>query len=296
MSRPLDKLAPETRAMIYKYVLSFDTPLKHITKMQPFVKKLTGSEVESGPPHITGSDTEAITELQRVNTSILTASKPVYVEAVAVFYKLNTIHFDAQMCTFESLVSPRATDLSLVTQVVVKIDDSVGPEIGVRLGSAMAMSTATIPAIVPNLRTCSAYISVDTEPYPSMILAILGSSLRHVDSFSKVYFNGVGSVHVVLKDSPCVELVLQSRCTIDRWASPGPIPTGGLTLTNVSATSLYQASRGDPQNVYMQHAKYVFNIFKYLLGPLGTEKLDLDGYDFWTCVDAGLCMSQHLER
>ena len=43
----LDKLPPELRAKIYEYALYFDdVPLRHITQLQPFVKKLTGSDGE----------------------------------------------------------------------------------------------------------------------------------------------------------------------------------------------------------------------------------------------------------
>ena len=38
----LNKLPPEVRERIYEYVLYFDdVPLRHITQLQPFVKKLT---------------------------------------------------------------------------------------------------------------------------------------------------------------------------------------------------------------------------------------------------------------
>lgn len=43
----LNKLPPELRAKIYEYVLDFDdVPLRHITQLQPFVKKLTGVDGE----------------------------------------------------------------------------------------------------------------------------------------------------------------------------------------------------------------------------------------------------------
>jgi hypothetical protein len=46
MSCPLlDKLAPETPILIYEYVSSFGTPVKHATNLQPFLQKLT--EVKS---------------------------------------------------------------------------------------------------------------------------------------------------------------------------------------------------------------------------------------------------------
>jgi len=45
MSCPLlNKLAPETRVLIYEYVLSFGMPVKHATNLKPFLHKLTGSK------------------------------------------------------------------------------------------------------------------------------------------------------------------------------------------------------------------------------------------------------------
>ena len=135
MSCPLDKLAPETRVLIYEYVLAFDTPLKHVTEMRPFVKKLTGVEPTSDS-RITGSEIKTTTDMQCVNTSILTANKLIYTEAIAVLYARNTIVFDAQMCKPEDLVSARATDLSLAKHVIVKMNDSVDPTVSGRIGSA----------------------------------------------------------------------------------------------------------------------------------------------------------------
>jgi hypothetical protein len=153
MSSPLlDKLAPETRILIYEYVLSFDVPIKHTTNMQPFLWKLTGAKShsagdsveednESDWESIDGEDeskirsTEADLEsapaleqseitqsLHHVNTSILTVSKLVYREAIAVFYKTNTVKVDPQLCDYEAFQAPRATDLSLATRIVAEID------------------------------------------------------------------------------------------------------------------------------------------------------------------------------
>jgi hypothetical protein len=176
----LDKLAPETRTLIYEYILSFDTPVKHVTNLKkPFLGKLTGgktnmkisdkhatnskafleeftggksdpedesaeaedeiaeaegesaeaddqsdwksiegeddSDLEStgGEPESSPS-TQATGEpepLHLVNTSILTASKLIYNEAIAVFYKSNIISIDAQFLVYDALESPQTTDL-----------------------------------------------------------------------------------------------------------------------------------------------------------------------------------------
>jgi hypothetical protein len=164
MSCLLEKLAPETRTMVYEYVLSFDKPLKHATKMQPFIEKLTGVKPNSTSGS-TGLETETAMEFRLVNTSLLTVNKLIYLEAVAVFYKHNSFYYDAEMCTFESLVSPCATDLSLAKQIFVKMDDAVDPEVEDKFGEAVNLSLTTIPAIFPMMRTCSVNISADTGPH-----------------------------------------------------------------------------------------------------------------------------------
>lgn len=78
----LDKPAPEPRALVYEYVLSFGISLKHATKMQPFIKKLTGIE--------TATEYHKKDSLRPVNTSILRVSMLIYLEAVPVSYKNNT--------------------------------------------------------------------------------------------------------------------------------------------------------------------------------------------------------------
>jgi hypothetical protein len=141
----LEKLAAETRLRIYEYVLTFDTPVKHANKMRPFVEKLTGARGVSGPKQMQSTILKELTKagskfgvkakavqgsepsdvdgsLQRIDTSILTTCKLVYNEAISVFYTSNTIHFEAQLCRRKDITHSRATDLSLATQMVIKID------------------------------------------------------------------------------------------------------------------------------------------------------------------------------
>ena len=287
MSCLLDKLAPETRTIIYEYVLSFDTPLKHVTKMQPFVKKLTGVEPKSGSGS-TGSMTESMTDLKRVNTSILTASKLIYVEAVAVFYKHNTIHFDPQLGTFGSLVSPGATDLSLARNVVVKLDEALDPEMDVRFGEAMDLSITTIPAIFPKLRTCSVYVDTDTEIMPLTSLIVMYYNLRRSDLCNDVRFDSVGSFHACFTSRPWSKLIMQSRRTIDCWTKTAEIPAATLNFREVSASSLYKGSRADSQNIYGKAARDLFNLYKRLVKLPELEGVMQDGYEYWTSVEACL--------
>ena len=229
MSGLLDKLAPETRTIIYEYVLSFDIPMKHATKMQPFVKKLTGveptSRSQSAKPEL-----RTITQSSRsVNTSILTVSKLIYVESIAVFYARNTIHFDAQMCTFESLTSPHATDLSLATHVIARIDDSTDSRVHMRVGKGLEVSTLTIPAIFPNLRTCNVYVSSDTDRNTLSTLIAVYHTIRGSDMFAKIRFDGVGSVSASFKWRPHVKFLLNRDGPL--IAGQGPLSESLLHLS-----------------------------------------------------------------
>jgi len=298
MACPLDKLAVETRTMIYEYVLSFDTPLKHATKMQPFVKKPTGVEPRSGSGS-TGSETETITDLQRVNTSILTANKLIYIEAIAVFYEHNTILFDAELCARIDVVSARATDLSLAKHVVVKMDDALDPDVDIRVGiasTAFEASTPTVPAIFPNLRTCSVYISADTDPRPGLQLTSMYFSLRRSPLFSAVYFDRVGSVSAVLARQPNFKWIVQSTWTIDRWAKDTePITAGRFDYRTDSASSLYRRSRTGNEilsRLNALKAQLIFNRLRKFLKLPAPKDIDPNCHELWTSVDAYLCVVQ----
>lgn len=288
MACPLDRLAPETRVLIYEYVLAFDTPLKHVTKMQPFVKKLTGVEPKSG----SDSEIETITDLQRVNTSILTANKLIYTEAIAVFYKHNTIRFDAELCASEDIVSPLATDLSLARHIVMEADDALDPEVYARFGKVFDLS---IPAIFPKVRTCSVNVSADTSETPSSFLIGMHRALQRQDMFDRVSFNGIGSVTAVIESTPCIKIVIQSRWTIDRWKKPvTPFSAVASALEDLSASALYKFSRVPSQFDFAQKARGVFNTYKALTHFPEIEDVEQDGWEFWTAVDACLCYFQGL--
>ena len=119
----LEKLAPETRNLIFEYVLTFNTPLKHAGKMQPFIEKLyqssdseTDTESSAGSSHM--EDT-----LQSVGTALLTICRLIFKEAVVIFYETNTLYHDADHCEVAKIFSPQATDLSLATKVTMKITE-----------------------------------------------------------------------------------------------------------------------------------------------------------------------------
>jgi hypothetical protein len=248
MSCLLEKLAPETRTMVYEYVLSFDKPLKHATKMQPFIEKLTGVKPNSTSGS-TGLETETAMEFRLVNTSLLTVNKLIYLEAVAVFCKHNSFYYDAEMCSFESLVSPCATDLSLAKQIFVKMDDAVDPEVEDKFGEAVNLSLTTIPAIFPMMRTCSVNISADTGPHAATILIAIYCNLRRLDKLNNVHFDGVGSFNASTTGVLWLKIIMQSKRAIDSWAKSAEIPATAAAADGVSAGSLYQNSRADSQNI-----------------------------------------------
>jgi hypothetical protein len=274
----LDKLAPETRSKIYEYALSFDTPLKHVTQLQPFIKKLTTVVWEASPSSI-GFEVEAATSttsdgtsssLQRVNTSLLTASKLIYTEAVATFYKHNTIHIDAQeICNSGTIIWPRETDLSLATQIVSKLEPAATFE-DLRRGLCVALTFAVlkIPAIFPNLRTASIHISPDSMPNPEARFFTTATMLRHTEACNPLVFDRVGSLATSIKSQPCITIVMQSRQAMDRWdAHAEDILPNPITFTNVHARTLYRGSRADPQSA---------------CAPVGTRPAR-PCRGFWTC-------------
>jgi hypothetical protein len=316
MSCPLlDKLSPETRVLIYEYVLSFERPVKHATNLQPFLPKLTaksnreipfkhtpnlrsflqevtgaksnsetantGAKNESDWESIDGEDdsgtesTEAELEsspgtkaagepepLSLVNTSILTASKLIYTEAIAVFYKSNIISIDAQFCPYEALESPKTTDLSLATQVVTKVDlskmsqNSKKGEFGPVEFNAVRVAMVAIPAIFPKLRSSKFFMYVDTK-----FLFHLAAMMRTNPVYRDTSFDGVGSVAAFSNSNRKLKIVVQCRETMESWAATPTdnIPPAILHPLLVTAGSLYRASRGHPQGIYAQYARRLFS-------------------------------------
>lgn len=348
MSCPLlEKLAPETRSIIYEYVLSFETPVKHATNLQPFLRKLTaknneeipfkhatnfkaffekltGGKIEPEPESaevenesdgqsIEGEDdsgfesteaepesslgTEAAGEpesLRRVNTSILTASKLIYTEAVAVFYKSNTISIDAQFCAYEALESPKTTDLSLATQVVTKVDlskmsqNSRDGEFGAIEFNAIRIATVAIPSICPNLRSSTFFLYVNRK-----FLLHLAVMMRANPVYSETSFDGVGSIAACSTRNRKLKIVVQCRETMESWAEPtGDISPHVLHPLLVTAGSLYRHSRGDPQGFHAQYARTMFSAASRTGVPEGYGGIDYDSYEFWTVVDNALSAFQ----
>jgi hypothetical protein len=300
----LDKLAPETRALIYEYALSFDTPLKHVTKMQPFVEKLTGLDCETDPSS-TGSEVDAATKstsdganesLQCINTSLLTASKLIYTEAIATFYKQNTIHIDAQqICNSGKIISPPATDLSLAKHVVSKMEtiSLENTDCATELGVALTLAVLHIPNICPTLRTSSVIFSVDSASDPEACLLAAAATLRATGICNAVVFDRVGSLIASFDTHPCLRFAVQSRSQMERWdARALDIVLTPINLWKISARTLYQNSRGDPQNPFTRSARTAYDVFCDCFSPEHCGTDDLDGFEYWSIVDACLASAQ----
>lgn len=99
----VDNLPPEIRVRIYEYALACDIPLHHAAGLRPFIEKLTGQK--SGLSANENTSTAAPTQpLSPVNTCLLVANKLIYKEAVEVFYNVNTIRFDMDLCKLTEIV------------------------------------------------------------------------------------------------------------------------------------------------------------------------------------------------
>lgn len=187
----LEKLAPETRNLIYEYVLTFDTPLKHAQKMKPFINKLyqrSDSETEAAS---SAESTQTEDSLQRVDASILRTCTLVFKETIVIFHENNTIYLDADDCDVASIVSPRATDLSLATQVMMKItsweDDTKSLS---ALDNGLQFVFEWFLAVFHKLRTGEIYIYTDNSGKPGKALFALADQLYRC--FSDIVFEGVG--------------------------------------------------------------------------------------------------------
>jgi hypothetical protein len=371
MSCPLlEKLALETRAIIYEYVLSFETLVKHATNLKPFLEKLTGgntdlkistkhatnsrsflekftkgksdpelenakaedesagaedegaeaedesaeAENESVWESVEGEDdsdlqsagaepesspsTEATGEsvpLRLVNTSILTANKLIYTEAIAVFYKINIISTDAQFLVYEALESPRTTDLSLATQIATKTDltkmaqNSKEGEFGPIEFNAIRVTIVAIPAIFPNLRSSKFFMCMEIK-----FLFHLAATMCAMPIFSETRFDGVGSVTACSSRSRNTKFVVQCKETMESWAAPtDDVPPNTLHPLLVTAGSLYRALRGNPQSIHAQYARNLFSATSPASVPQGYGPIDYDSYEFWTVVDQALSTYQH---
>ncbi|KAM0714270.1 hypothetical protein Q7P37_010057 [Cladosporium fusiforme] len=242
----LNKLSPELRCRIYEYVLAFDTPLHHATKLQPFVKKLTGAdpkatykdagtqtdadsasnieqsvrlpeamEMNVGAESNTDSDSdESASSSQLVNTAILTTSKLVYIEAIPIFYKVNTINIKSHLQGLE-ITPPRATDLSLSKRVIMLA--LIPPNLLDEDSSDKLQFLDFVPGreVFHGLEDLVIHAYTDAVPKPTIALLSMAKVFRRMYPTT---FNGVGSFVVQMR--PGVTLVVEYQAMAELFRQP----------------------------------------------------------------------------
>jgi hypothetical protein len=294
MSCPLlEKVAPETRDLIYGYLLTFDSPLKHLQEMRPFLQKSgqgANSRVESTSKQEPAHTSESI---ERIDVSILTTSKLIYTEAISTFYKSNIITVDAPICKPENISALRGTDLALATQVVTKI--SLNPEYvaaGSRsLAECMCLATHTLPSIFPKLISASVCVYTDAFEMPVTKLFRVADVLRDSAKFDTVRFEGIGSVAAYSTDHPGLKFIAQCKLTIERQEQdeippPPDAGAGGLAdFLTWSTKRLQRESQGLPCGTVTQNVQKLLNSQTWnTVVPPGYGVIDTGSHEFWTVI------------
>lgn len=289
----LKKLAPETRTMIYEYALTFETPLKHVHKMRPFIEK-SGQNTESPESHNSKTETSSSEEspaandsFNRVNTSILTASKLIYQEAIAVFYKYNTITIDNAICKPENVERIRRTELALARQVItvsdLKFDAQTGTVVG-GLGSVAGFAMEHFSNIFPKLKAATLYVYTDT--HPSLVKALFGlkTCLRTLPNAAPVKFEGVGTVVAFPEHVPKCKVVLQCKTSVDRWAN-GKISSDSCYVSSMTMRWLHDSYERDPNGAVDPIAEMFLNRLGSTVTGSGYPPIEKGDYEFWTVAD-----------
>ena len=288
----LDKLAPETRTLIYEYALAFDTPLKHVHKMRPFTEKLTKStqSTKSKTETVTSEEPYAANEFyHRVNTSILTTSKLIYTEAIPVFYKHNIINIDASLC--KNVSTLHTTDLSLATQVTVESVLEIDPKDGSMdgLGEISRYAIGPFWLIFPKLKTVTVYVNTDAHPTPVSALFAIIARLKSAPGFSGVKFDGVGSA---VASSICPSkntkfcAVVQCRTTVARWANEKVISDDDDDVMAMSMRVIHDHCKANsPPGTVASIARSFFNRTHDIFVPIDYPTIEPNSYEFWTVAD-----------
>jgi len=290
MSCPLlQKLAPETRGLIYEYVLTFDKSLKHVKDLRPFLEKSDQSTESNAKRASSEESTHENGAFTRIDVSILTTNKLIYTEAIAVLYKSNIINVNPTICKPENISTLRATDLALATQVVTKI--GVGPDPTTRrLQEVVNIAMKVLPAIFPKLTSTSVYLYTDAYSKPVTALFMFITATRGSTLFDTVAFESVGSVVASSTTNPGLKFVFQRKATMERWEKDqAPANTGLLSLTT---KSLQRASEGLPPGTVLPLAQKMFNDMQATVVPPGYVAIETGSLEFWTVIDEILRESQ----
>lgn len=311
----LEKLVPELRTRIWKYALTFETPLRHATGMEPFVEKFTAThDNRSGATESTGSaevedhiknaeQRGVEPPLKLISTSLLTVNKRIYLEAIEVFYKANTIIFNPHLCTVIkdgskhgglSTSLRKKTDLELATHVVTRMGASPHktspkePDDGSKLASVLV--EGAIKSIFPRLKSATVFFYVDaaTRPMSSFFAWVNGA--RKLEK-SNVEFDGVGSMQAIWSHQPEIKLRVQHRLMMQHWeecaASPKGFdrsesadgsfhPTANWMYRNIMKESHHPAVHYDRHRIISHIPKIAGN---------ASPAVDYDGFEFWTYME-----------
>ena len=289
MSCPLlEKLAPETRRLIYDYVLTYNKPLQHVQELRPFIKQSTQS-TDFGAGEASSEDhTHTSDSIQRIDTSILTTSKLVFTEAIVAFYGSNIISVDAPICKPENVPVLRATDLALATQVVTRIRLNLdciaaGP---IKLAECVDIARKTLPAIFPKLTSASVYIYTDAFPKPVTILFMAADSMCGSSEFDTVQFEGVGSVVAYASDCPGLKFIVQSQNTVVHWEIDEE-PPRSISLLDLTTKRMQRYSQEMPPGTVFRLAQSMFDDKRDTVVPPvpSYAVIDSGSLEFWTVVN-----------
>lgn len=330
-------LPPEIREIIYGYALAFETPLSHVNRMQPFVKKLTGvdgeipvascflqrdpgvlsesteeSSLESDSERDTkldsGSDSEPTSdhggdveinhdsecisrygsgsdhedERTRVNTAILTVDKRTYKEAIAVFYKINVIHFDFDLVHM-TMTSPHGSDLSLATRVFTRAGTPLKS-----LEYLQVMHTdravAALSNMLPTLSEATLQVTTDSSFTALLQLFEYVRQCRLEAPRFNARFDGVGSVAADIH--PRIHLALKYDKIVQHWreSANDPYPAQSCLLNSPSARTLKRMKEDGRLERHGRIMTLLQNVYNsYLLDDIFED--DEDSYEFWTVIE-----------
>lgn len=302
----LDKLAPEIRCRIYEYALAFETPLYHVTQLEPFVKKETGVDPKPKPkdPQADSTATSPTTLPTKVNTSLLLTSKKVYLEAIPLFYKHNTINFRTHIQDQKLLnlkpPSPLRSDLSFAENIIIEFSprqppspkNPKTPHPKPTNSVLMAYLDLMIPRPFPRFKSCVFRVKTDDFASPAETLMALALDLRRSGDVTSVTFDRIGS----LVAHTTINCTIEARCNrlTDRFDADltSQTPTGPpvrpgagrllqqLTQQELVRQTMWDLKRGLDTGL-VRFARGMLRInFHALPGELGG--MEVGSNEFWT--------------
>lgn len=302
----LDKLAPETRCRIYEYALTFDTPLYHATQLEPFNKKETGVDPKPRPkePQLNPTGTSPATVPTKVNTSLLLTSKKIYLEAIPVFYKHNTInfrtHFQDQNLLRLRPPSPLRSDLSLAENIIIEFSPRQRPsskppktrQPKPTHSVLMAYIDLMIPCPFSRFKSCVFRVQADDFPSPAETLTALALDLRRSRDVTNVTFHRIG----FLTAQTTLNCTIEAHCKLltDRFDAnltsqtptgpPVRVGAGGvlqqLTQQELVRQTMWDLKRGlDTELVRFAKAMLRINM---RASPEEFGRMEVGSIEFWT--------------